>query len=119
MLINGLAANKKLVHFLEKYGNTSPKMQVLLFWGRHPRAKFTLDCIADALDARRLNLKEAVEILVNEGVIEEQQDHNGVKWYSVSQQGRDYLEALTNLEWSEIRYWSNSCSQRLVATCAC
>jgi len=118
MLLNNLVENEKLVHFLEKYGDTSPKMQVLLFWGRHPRAKFTLDCIADALDARRLDLKEAVETLVNEGIIEVQQSDNGVKWYSVNQKRRDYLEALTNLEWSEIRYWKDYCSQRLVATCS-
>lgn len=117
MLVEGLKTTSELIRFLEKHGNTSAKLQVLLFWGRHPRAKFTLDCIADALDARRLDLKEAVETLVSEGIIERQSDNNGVTWYCVSQPKREYAEALAMLEWSEIKYWEDQFVRRSLVFC--
>ena len=105
---------ERLAHFVKGHGNTHSKLMVLLFWARHPRAKFTLDCIANALDARRLDLRDAVFMLVREGLIEEMHDQNGVGWYRVSGDGFEHFEALREIGWSEVRHLNNTGRQELM-----
>lgn len=96
----------ELLRLLEKEEDISAKLQVLLFYRRHPRAKFTLECIARALDVPRLYLRETVKALVEKGIIEKQHTGNGITWYFLSQeqQKRQCVEELAHLDWGELRY---------------
>lgn len=73
-----------LTSFLAKYGNTRSKLQALLFWSRHPEARFTLECIVSSRDAKRLDLKEGVMDLVGDGIVIEERASNGVAFYRLT-----------------------------------
>jgi len=49
-----------LVSFLETFGDTPEKLQVLFFLGRHPRAQCTAECISCAPEARRMDVRRAI-----------------------------------------------------------
>lgn len=98
-------ANSRLFRFLEENNYIGMKLQLLLFWGRHPQAKLSLYTIATALDTAKLSLRQAIEALAERGILNEQQDSNGLTTYSLScdQQIQDYIKELARLDWSEIR----------------
>lgn len=106
MAIDDRKGNELLFSLLEEGEHISAKLQVLLFYRRHPRAKFTLECIARALDVPRLYLRETVRALVEKGIIEKQHTGSGITWYFLSQeqQKRQCVEELAHLDWGELRY---------------
>ncbi len=73
-----------LTAFLAQYGNTRAKLQALLFWSRHPEARFTLECIVSSRDAKRLDLKEGVMALVDDGIVIEEVSSTGVAFYRLT-----------------------------------
>ncbi len=111
-LVTDLKETDELNSFIKRHGNTPAKLQVLLFWGRHPRGRFTIDCIVDALDTRKLYLKDAIETLVAEGVLRKQQD-NGITFLSINPSYRNQLEALIKLKGYQVKYWANYYTQEL------
>ena len=62
MVIDNIVAAKwshqDLISFLKENEFTGLRLRLLLFWGRHPQAKFNLDCIAHVLDLTRHHLRE-------------------------------------------------------------
>ena len=98
-------ANSKLFHFLKENSRNNLELQLIRFWARHPRAKLSLYTIASALDTAKVNLREAIRALIAKGVLQEQQDSNGLITYSLTSdpQMREYIEELTRLDWNEIR----------------
>lgn len=98
-------ANSKLFHFLKENSRTNLELQLIRFWARHPRAKLSLYTIASALDTAKINLREAIGSLIEKGVLQEQQDGNGLITYSLASdpQTQEYIEELARLDWNEIR----------------
>ena len=98
-------ANSKLFHFLKENSRSNLELQLIRFWARHPRAKLSLYTIACALDTAKINLREAIRTLIAKGILQEQQDGNGLITYSLSSdpQVQEYIEELAGLDWNGIR----------------
>ncbi len=98
-------ANDRLLRFLKENGRTNMELQLIRFWARHPRAKLSLYTIACALDTAKINLREAIKALIDKGILQEQQDGNGLITYSLSNdpQTQEYIGELARLDWTEIR----------------
>jgi predicted DNA-binding transcriptional regulator len=98
-------ANSKLFHFLKETGSNRLELQLIRFWAQHPRAKLSLYTIASALDTAKINLRDAIRTLIDKGILQEQQDGNGLITYSLTgdQQTQEYIEELAKLDWTEIR----------------
>jgi predicted DNA-binding transcriptional regulator len=98
-------ANSRLFNFLKENSRTNLELQLIHFWARHPRAKLSLYTIANALDTARINLREAIRTLIEKGILQEQQDGNGLITYSLASdpQTQEYIEELARLDWNEIR----------------
>ena len=98
-------ANSRLFHFLKENSHTNFELQLIRFWARHPRAKLSLYTIANAMDTARINLREAIKSLIEKGILQEQQDDNGLITYSLvnDTQTQEFIEELAKLDWNEIR----------------
>jgi predicted DNA-binding transcriptional regulator len=98
-------ANSRLFHFLKENSRNNLELQLIRFWARHPRAKLSLYTIASALDTAKINLREAIRALIAKGLLQEQQDDNGLITYSLTSdpQMHEYIEELARLDWNEIR----------------
>jgi predicted DNA-binding transcriptional regulator len=98
-------ANSRLFHFLKENSRTNLELQLIRFWARHPRAKLSLYTIASALDTAKINLREAIRSLIDKGILQEQQDGNGLITYSLTNdpQTQASIEELARLDWTEIR----------------
>ena len=109
------ATDSELHHFLKEHCNTDARLQLLRFWGQHPRTKFNLPCFAAALDTKRFNLKEVIKVLVDEEIIQEQHNSNGITWYSLvsDQQIQKYITRLAELDWCEIKFWKKQCVEEI------
>ncbi len=98
-------ANSRLFHFLRENSRTNLELQLIRFWARHPKTKLSLYAIASAMDTAKINLREAINSLIEKGVLQEQQDSNGLITYSLTEdpQTHEYIEELARLDWNEIR----------------
>ncbi|UCH50455.1 MAG: hypothetical protein JSV54_05385 [Chloroflexota bacterium] len=98
-------ANSKLFHLLKENSHTSLELQLIRFWARHPRTKLSLYTIANALDTARINLREAIKSLIEKGILQEQQDDNGLITYSLGNdlQTQEFIGELAKLDWNEMR----------------
>ncbi|HEX7364426.1 MAG TPA: hypothetical protein VF366_04580 [Dehalococcoidia bacterium] len=98
-------ANSRLFTFLKENGHTNMELQLIHFWARHPRAKLSLYTIANALDTARINLRESIRTLIEKGILQEQEDGNGLITYSLAgdSETQEYIEELARLDWNEIR----------------
>ena len=98
-------ANSRLFHFLKENSRTNLELQLIRFWARHPRTKLSLYTIASALDTAKINLREAIRSLIDKGILQEQEDGNGLITYSLTNDPKtqEYIEELARLDWTEIR----------------
>jgi len=65
----------RMIQFFKQYADTWLKFDLLLFWNRHPYAKFTSSTIARTLDRRRrAEVEEALDCFVHQKIVEK---HNG------------------------------------------
>ena len=94
-----------LFYFLKQNGYAAMELQLLLFWVRHPQAKLSLYSIASALDAARINLRNAIRSLIDKGILKEQHNSNGLTTYSLNadEQVHAYIENLGRLNSRELR----------------
>ena len=94
-----------LISFLRENDFTGHRLRLLLFWSRHPQARFNLDCIAHVLDVTHFHLRELLRELIDKGMVEERYCTSGIAHYSLNPQHAlsDYLQALAGLDWSAIR----------------
>jgi hypothetical protein len=97
--------HQDLVSFLRKNEFTGLKLRLLLFWGRHPQAKFNIDCIAHVLDVTRHHLREIMQGLISDGMINEQYCTSGIAHYSLNHDHSlsRHIEQLAELDWSAIK----------------
>jgi hypothetical protein len=96
---------------------TGLELRLLRFWGRYPRAKLSLYTIAGALGAARFDLREAIAILAEKGILKEQQNANGLTTYSLSSdhQTQEYIEELGRLDWGEIKILEKQLEEAVLA----
>lgn len=97
--------HEDLVSFLRENEFTGLKLRLLLFWGRHPQAKFNIDCIAHVLDVTRHHLREIMRELINNGMITEQYCTSGIAHYSLNHEHAlsQHIQQLGELDWSAIK----------------
>ena len=95
---------------------TGLELRLLRFWGRHPRAKLSLYTIAGALGAARIDLRQAIAILAEKGILKAQHNSNGLTTYSLSddRQTQEYIEELAGLDWGEIKILEEQLEQQAV-----
>jgi predicted DNA-binding transcriptional regulator len=98
-------ANSRLFSFLKENSRTNLELQLIRFWARHPRARLSLYTIASAMDTAKINLREAIKSLIEKGILQEQEDDNGLITYSLATNPhtQEYIEELAKLDWNEIR----------------
>jgi len=98
-------ANHELFSFLKENDITGHRLRLLLFWGRHPQAKFNLDCIAHVLDITHFHLRELLRELISKGMVEERYCASGIAHYSLNSEHalNEYIQERANLDWSALR----------------
>ncbi|HIE17884.1 MAG TPA: hypothetical protein EYP71_06775 [Dehalococcoidia bacterium] len=98
-------ANNRLFQFLKENSCSRLELQLIRFWARHPRAKLSLYTIATALDTAKINLREAIRNLIEKGILQEQQDGNGLITYSLTDNPKthEYIDELARLDWNQMR----------------
>ena len=98
-------ANHELFSFLKENDVTGHRLRLLLFWGRHPQAKFNLDCIAHVLDITHFHVRELLRELISKGMVEEKYCASGMAHYSLNSGHAlsEYIQELASLDWSAIR----------------
>jgi hypothetical protein len=96
------ATNYDLLSFLKDIGCSGMQFKLLCFWGRHPRAKLSLYTISRALDAIRIDLRDAIADLVEKGILAAQDNGDGLTTYTISdnQRAQEYIDELAKLDWS-------------------
>ncbi len=97
--------DQDLISFLKENDFTGHRLRLLLFWGRHPQAKFNLDCIAHVLDITHHHLHEMLRELIEKGMVEEKYCSSGIAHYSLNPEHElsDYVQELAMMDWSAIR----------------
>jgi len=94
-----------LLSFLKENDFTGFKLKLLLFWGRHPQAKFNLDCIAHVLETSRHQLHTTLGELIDKDMVKENYCSSGIAHYSLNQDHvvNHYASELSKLDWSVIK----------------
>jgi hypothetical protein len=75
------AVEVKLSNPVEPPDYISIKQRVRLFCSKHPKMKFTLECILNDHDRNKLELDKEIQDLVNDGILEKQISDAGTVWY--------------------------------------
>jgi len=75
---------QEVTQFVNQYGNTGLKLDLLFFWNKYPHAKFTSGIIAHALHCnRRADIEEALESFVKAMLIEKH-TRQGLPFYCLT-----------------------------------
>jgi len=70
MRARNVLAEDNLYRFLDEYGNTREKREILLFFGSNSNIKFSKLAIYYALDCSRPKFNRALDVLVEQGVVD-------------------------------------------------
>jgi hypothetical protein len=91
--------------FLQKYGDSWVKRELLLFWIMHPNTRFSRKAIGYSLTSNNLDVEGSLKIMVEEGLIDESVS-NGVTLYSLTlnEERRRLILELANLGWNRWQY---------------
>jgi hypothetical protein len=95
--------HNKLFSFLLENRFNALELKLLLFWAKHPHAKLSIYTIASALDTARINLRDAINALVNKCVLEEYENGCGLTTYFLSNEPatQQRIDELARLDWSQ------------------
>ena len=66
-----------------KDSRTNLDSRLIRFWQQHPRAKFSIEAIAGAIDATKTNIKERIKALNERGIVEEHRNGGSSTLYSL------------------------------------
>lgn len=77
------ASKAKSATVLEPPSHTSIEQRILIFCTRHPKMKFTLECILTDHEGDKSELDKEIEDLVNDGILEKQISNVGTVWYYI------------------------------------
>ena len=99
---------ESLYCFLREHGNSRVKRQLLLFWGMHPNAKFSMLALRCAVDCSRLDMKVALRSMIEEGLLDTH-IYNDVSLYSLTknEEKRQPVLELAALGWDRWRLWAS------------
>ena len=71
----------RLLSFGERRSDTSAKSKVLLFCLKHPRMKFTADCVGVEHEINKATLEEEIQSLIDEGIVSKHISATGTTFY--------------------------------------
>jgi len=100
----GKTIDEEMFSFLKKHEFAGLKLQLLIFWGKHPQTSFNLDGIAHVMEITRNHLMQLLKELIDKGVINEQYCPSGIAHYSLNHD-HEYsglIKRLAQMDWSEI-----------------
>jgi DNA-binding transcriptional ArsR family regulator len=99
------SVNHDLLSFLKNIRCTTVQFKILFFLGRHPRSRLSFYTVAKALDAARLDLRNAMTALVEQGILTERRD-SGLTTYALAYDERInvYMDELAKLDLARAIY---------------
>jgi hypothetical protein len=109
--------------FLNRYGNTRAKQELLLFWVLHPNARFSRLAVLSAMECSRLDVEKALESMTDDNLVDVCSE-NRLTTYSLTKNDdiRRMVSLLGTLDWSQrqnmfarIHHVSDTCS--LISGC--
>lgn len=91
-----------LLSLLEKYGSNRAERELLIFWSRHPNARFARPAIIYAFDYNRSELERALRAQIEAKLVDVISEH-GQTYYSltVNEAKRQPVLALSALHWGQ------------------
>ena len=75
------AVEVKLSNPVEPPNYTFIEQRVRLFCTKHPKMKFTPECLLNDHEGDKLELDKEIQALVNDGILEKQISDAGTAWY--------------------------------------
>ncbi len=96
-----IVVEEKLRRFVGEYCDGSGSLQILVFLGKHPHARFSQLAIVHALDARRADVEKSLRFLAGEGLVVTSTAEHGLPFYSLTEdEGRcGLVSQLVALDW--------------------
>jgi hypothetical protein len=103
MAAPNVSTREELLGFLEQYATDRLKTELLAFWGRHPKAKFSRSAIRCALDFGKLDVDRALEQLVETGLVDVCANSK-MPLYSLTanEERRRLVLELASLSWAQL-----------------
>ena len=99
-----IAIAEKLYEFIKEYTNSHYCLEILRFFGRWPRARFSELAVVNALDVNggRLCIARVLRHLIDKGVVKTYIENN-VRLYSLTEDKsiRNLASDLANLDWRQ------------------
>ncbi len=80
-----IAVEGKLRQFIKEYCDGRGSLQLLLFLGRHPHARFSQLAIVHALDARTADIEKSLLHLLDKGLVVTWTTENSLPFYSLTE----------------------------------
>lgn len=74
----------KISTALESHSDPLAKLRVLLFCMKHPKLKFTADCVAVNQELDKVVLEEEIQELIDEGILGKQVSVTGITYYCLN-----------------------------------
>jgi len=104
MIVSEIAIAEKLYQFTKEYADGHCCLELLRFFGGHPRTRFSQLAVVHALDVngRRLYIEKVLRHLIDKGVIKTYTENN-VRLYSLTEDEslRSLASALAKLDWRQ------------------
>ncbi|MBC8275249.1 MAG: hypothetical protein H8E40_09815 [Chloroflexi bacterium] len=102
MIVSDLQAKEGFYAFLNQYGDTRAKQEVLMFWALHPNAQFGKLALLSAMECTRLEVKKALDDMVEDKLVEIH-CNSGVVTYSLTSNDeiRQMVTLLRTFDWSQ------------------
>lgn len=96
-----IVVEERLREFIREYCDGRSSVQLLLFLGRHPHARFSQLAIVHALEARKADVADAVQHLINKRLVVAWTAENGLPFYSLTEEEPlcGLVEELVTLDW--------------------
>ena len=114
MTVSDIAILEKLHQFIKEYADSYCCLELLRFFGRHPRARFSRLAVVNALNVngRRPNIEKALKHLIDKGVLKIYIENN-ICLYSLTEDESlsslaSYLAKLDWHQWQRIVHDSGS-----------
>ena len=97
-----IASEKQLFQLLSEYSGNRAKKDLLVFWCRHPNAKFARSAIYCDSGLNRLEVDKALEEMVEAGLVDTSV-HNSVRlyWLTANEERRRPITELATLGWTQ------------------
>jgi hypothetical protein len=102
MVVIDSTAEIGLNGFLDRYGNTRAKQELLLFWALHPNARFSRLAVLSAMECSRLEAEKALASMTNDNLVD-MCSENRLTTYSLTKNGdtRRMMSLLNTLDWRQ------------------